>query len=269
VSVWFQVEETALHDRRIRLLAKRLGVTRGDAFYACCLVWCWLYKRGGDLLTAEEVDEVGELPGLGEAMALEGLADAVESGLRICGGKRARRYAAFRDLQKKRALDREAAKRAKRSDADNSAPLVPPNEHQVGSMSLSDPGSSRVRSPESLEVAQYLLTGIQAHTPGHVGNPERWAKDVDLAIRIDKRTPEELRRVVDFAHRNPDGAFWRANLLSGAKLRLHAPRLLIAMRNPSRGSVAGGNDGGQVMTADELAAWSAEQMRRERERGER
>jgi len=143
--VWFQVEESAPHDPRIRLLARRLGITRGDAFLACCLVWCWLYKRGGgDEMATEEVDTVGENPGLAGAMVEVGLADPIESGVRIRGGKRAKRYAAFCALQKKRALEREAAKR---EQANNGAPVVLPNEHQGGSLSLLVSGSGS-QSPE-------------------------------------------------------------------------------------------------------------------------
>jgi hypothetical protein len=86
-------------------------------------------------------------------------------------------------------------------------------------------------------------------------------------LRLDGRTAEELCRVVDYAHRNPDGAFWASNLLSGSKLRKHAERILITLSKAPSSSVAGGNDGGRVMTPDELAKWSLEQMAREREGG--
>lgn len=269
--MWFQVDEEALHDPRYGLVAERLSVSRGDAFRACCLVWCWLYKRGeGDVMTPREVDIAGELVGLGVAMAEEKLADYVPNGLRIHGGRRAKRYQAFRVLQREKAIAREAKKREKCSEADVRAPAVPPNEHQEGSIYLSDRSSSlRSGSPDSQDLSEYLLTAIRTHTPGLKGNVERWARDIELALRIDGRTPDEIRSVVDYAHRNPDGAFWASNLLSGQKLRKHCERLLIALRKAPRSAVAGGNEGGRVMTAEELAEWAAEEMARERERGER
>lgn len=81
-------------------------------------------------------------------------------------------------------------------------------------------------SAEALDVAAYLANAILSHSPGARLKPSGWARDVDLAIRIDNRTPEDLRRCIDVAHRSSD-PFWRSNLLSGKKLREHADRLLI------------------------------------------
>lgn len=80
-------------------------------------------------------------------------------------------------------------------------------------------------SDEAKQVAAYLANAIRSHSPeysprgGLEAAVANWARDIDLAIRIDKRSPDQLRRVIDFAHRNPRDTFWRANLLSGEKLR--------------------------------------------------
>lgn len=44
----------------------------------------------------------------------------------------------------------------------------------------------------------------------------RWAYDIDLMIRIDCRSPDEIRELMDWAHRD---SFWKANILSPGKLR--------------------------------------------------
>ena len=44
----------------------------------------------------------------------------------------------------------------------------------------------------------------------------RWAYDIDLMIRIDCRSPDEIRQLIDWSHRDP---FWKANILSPGKLR--------------------------------------------------
>lgn len=44
----------------------------------------------------------------------------------------------------------------------------------------------------------------------------RWAYDIDLMIRIDNRTPAEIRQLIDWSHRDQ---FWKANILSPGKLR--------------------------------------------------
>lgn len=105
--MWFQVEYSALHDERVKLLAKRLGVSFNDAFVALCHVWAWLYKQGGGPMVAEEVDVVGGYSGLGEGMESVGLAEATPEGLRIRGDKRAKAYGAFRLRQHDRAQARQ------------------------------------------------------------------------------------------------------------------------------------------------------------------
>jgi len=44
----------------------------------------------------------------------------------------------------------------------------------------------------------------------------RWAYDIDLMIRIDNRSPDEIRELIDWSHRD---SFWKANILSPGKLR--------------------------------------------------
>jgi hypothetical protein len=44
----------------------------------------------------------------------------------------------------------------------------------------------------------------------------RWAYDIDLMMRIDCRSPDEIRQLMDWAHRDQ---FWKANILSPGKLR--------------------------------------------------
>lgn len=63
---------------------------------------------------------------------------------------------------------------------------------------------------------------------------QRWAKDIDLLIRKDQRTPDEIRRVILWVQ--TPGCFWASNILSGAKLREKFPQLLGGMS--SRGSAA-------------------------------
>ena len=81
----------------------------------------------------------------------------------------------------------------------------------------------RVVPHESTQVAEYLRDAILEHSPDHAcgrnGAADRWAADIDRAIRIDKRTPADLRGAIDYAHRSPDGSFWLPNIQSGKKLR--------------------------------------------------
>lgn len=94
-----------------------------------------------------------------------------------------------------------------------------------------------VPSTEAVELAEYLRAAIMSHTPGHRAGPkasETWAKYIDLAMRRDGRTPADLRKVIDFAHRSHD-LFWRGNVLSGEKLREKFDQLWIQMQTRGRG----------------------------------
>ena len=73
---------------------------------------------------------------------------------------------------------------------------------------------------DALRVAEYMLSQIETHMPNHKKwNVESWAKDIDLAIRIDKRTPRELCDLAKWIHVEDPSGFDRPNVLSGKKLR--------------------------------------------------
>lgn len=101
------------------------------------------------------------------------------------------------------------------------------------------PRQAAPASPEAAQVAEYLLAAIRSHTPEHRADPAKWVRDVDLALRADKHSAADLRLAIDQAHRSPD-PFWRSNVLSGKKLREHAPSLLIRARASPPGKAVGG-----------------------------
>jgi len=115
-------------------------------------------------------------------------------------------------------------------------------------------------SPPACELANYLLEAIHTHHPEVKDGAAAWARDIELALK-DGRTPEQLRAVIDFAHRSPLGEFWRANVLSGATLRKHYDKLAIQARGNGRGN--GTRDRG--LTAEELWQRALEQERQEQE----
>lgn len=57
----------------------------------------------------------------------------------------------------------------------------------------------------------------KAKVPGQTpADLKRWAYDIDLMMRIDNRSSDEIRDMMDWAHKDP---FWSANILSPGKLR--------------------------------------------------
>lgn len=68
-----------------------------------------------------------------------------------------------------------------------------------------------------------------------------WITAFDRMIRVDKRTPEEIRAVIGWLVKNPDkiSEFWRANIQSPVSLRTEWVRMklqLARIRNSARGS---------------------------------
>jgi len=89
--------------------------------------------------------------------------------------------------------------------------------------------------PDSKEyvLSEYLLKKILFHLPGYKKpDLQKWAKQMDAVLRLDKRDPDEVKAVIDFAQSN---SFWRNNILSVEKLRKQYDQLN-AKRVNQRGS---------------------------------
>lgn len=75
-------------------------------------------------------------------------------------------------------------------------------------------------SDDSLLIAEYLFLKISSQQPNFKKpNLQVWAKDIDLALRVDGRTKDELITCINWIYSAPKGSFWIANILSGKKLR--------------------------------------------------
>ena len=82
---------------------------------------------------------------------------------------------------------------------------------------------------EPYMLAQFLEEQIQKHTPEFKTDEarrQRWARDIDLMIRRDSLDPDKIADVIVWSHKN---TFWRANILSGKKLREKYLQLSIQM----------------------------------------
>jgi hypothetical protein len=73
-------------------------------------------------------------------------------------------------------------------------------------------------SADSIEVAHVLAGSILSENENARTNPGGWAKDIDLAMRIDNLTKDGLLEVINWIYHG-GGGFWKANILSGKKLR--------------------------------------------------
>ena len=82
--------------------------------------------------------------------------------------------------------------------------------------------------PPVYELIDYFSDRIrEADENFTVRSKTAWVKHMDYLIRVDKRTPEEIREVIDFLRDSTShqAVFWRPNILSAEKLRKEFPRL--------------------------------------------
>lgn len=99
---------------------------------------------------------------------------------------------------------------------------------------------------EPRRLAGELLEGICSHLPEHRGRVKpahlvSWASDIDKLIRLDGADPVTVGRLIRLIHRegHPSVVFWRANVLSGRKLRERYTQILAQARQGGALSAAG------------------------------
>lgn len=90
-------------------------------------------------------------------------------------------------------------------------------------------------SDDSNEVARHLENKILFNNPKAKINITTWSKDIDLAIRIDKRTRQELIDCINWIYSDA-GTFWQANILSGKKLREKYDTMFAQANRPQQGN---------------------------------
>lgn len=96
-------------------------------------------------------------------------------------------------------------------------------------------------SSDEVRLASLLLEKIQKRKPDiKKPNLQSWAKDVDLLLRIDMRSPPTVERVISWCQAD---TFWQKNILSPGKLREHFDRLEMQMNGGGNGPTNGGSGG--------------------------
>ena len=91
-----------------------------------------------------------------------------------------------------------------------------------------------------IKASHYLFLKIQENDP-RAKQPDfqKWAIEIDGIIRLDRRTKEELKAVIDWCQKD---SFWKTNILSAKKLRLQFPKLKLQMEGKN-GKGTGGKKG--------------------------
>ncbi len=95
---------------------------------------------------------------------------------------------------------------------------------------------SKLFLSDSFEIglAELLFSKISAFLESpKIPNFQNWAIQVDLMIRVDKRDPEDIRKMVEWLY-SSGPIFWRKNILSTAKLRDKWDRLKAELKAPNQ-----------------------------------
>ncbi len=83
--------------------------------------------------------------------------------------------------------------------------------------------------PEALPIAEHLFARIKENdSKMNQPNLENWATHIDRLIRLDNRSPEDIRRVIDWCQSDD---FWRSNILCTEKLRKQFQALWLQMNS--------------------------------------
>lgn len=88
---------------------------------------------------------------------------------------------------------------------------------------------------EAIDVSTHLINklseSIDNYKQPSIAGLHMWAKDIDLAIRLDNRTKQQLIDAINWIH-DGAGSFWIGNIKSGKKLREQFDTLT-AQRSPA------------------------------------
>jgi len=80
-----------------------------------------------------------------------------------------------------------------------------------------------------IQLANHLFDQIRLNNPqAKKPNLQTWASQIDLMLRVDNRTADEIRSVIEWCQRDD---FWKCNILSVKKLREKYDQLFVKMRN--------------------------------------
>lgn len=86
--------------------------------------------------------------------------------------------------------------------------------------------------PEQAERLAHLLYDLHRQSDPHFTTSqkhiEQWAKDIEKLSRIDKRSYEDIEKVIRWA--KTAGNFWCPNIISGSKLREKYPQVFLQMQ---------------------------------------
>lgn len=104
---------------------------------------------------------------------------------------------------------------------------VTPNnkDNNDDNISLSIPKKKFDEDSIELKLSKHLFKKISKNNPNaKEPNFQLWARNIDLMIRIDKRKPDDIKKVIEWCQQD---SFWHKNILSTEKLRKQYDQLVM------------------------------------------
>ena len=109
--------------------------------------------------------------------------------------------------------------------------IVSPPEEPDGDVSPSAVKKTQI-IPKQAERLAHLLYDLHQQVDTHFTTSqkhiEQWARDIEKLSRIDKRSYEDIEKVIRWA--KTAGNFWCPNIISGSKLREKYPQVFLQMQ---------------------------------------
>lgn len=151
-----------------------------------------------------------------------------------------------RSKQSKQRLPKKVSRAPEKSNTLAPAPAPAP----VLNKERGSSNKSTTDNPGCLKLSTQLASLVAARDPGSKAAKEptttarRWYIEIERLHRIDGRSCEDIRRVIEWSQADP---FWQANILSGKKLRRQFETLWAQLSKPSKSNgsapyVVGGGD---------------------------
>ena len=125
----------------------------------------------------------------------------------------------------------EWTKKKLRSDSVVPPKILPPEEE------VEEEKETYSENSNEFSLSKFLFNEIRKRkTDYKKPNLQEWAKHIDYMIRIDLRSPEKIREIIEWCQQDD---FWKDNILSTKKLRKQFDQLELKSQKPKQTSTIG------------------------------
>jgi hypothetical protein len=239
---WIESHQELARHPKTKKLARLLSISLPSAVGHLHFFWWWAmdYAQDGDISRFDEMDIADACGWDGDAGVMykslidSNFVDLTDDGVFIHDWDD---YAGRLIEKRKANTERKRMSRGRHAAVtqDNQGShgaTVPnrtvPNRTKPSTFKTSSSAKVFADGSQELELSTLLKNLILQNNPkAKPPNLQKWAKQIDLMLRVDKRTPEEIEQVIRLSQQD---TFWRQNILSTEKLREKFDQLYLKMQ---------------------------------------